>query len=118
MAVEQKSRLQLACKLVDLRRLVPWKVNRFGPPEQPAAANDLGSQSEKRSLREWVNQQKRGKGVEAKMKLYLSKIEILTSINHVSLLWYYSDVIDGKQPNIIGIEKVFITDSTMCVDLT
>ncbi|KAK5052160.1 hypothetical protein LTR84_002964 [Exophiala bonariae] len=98
MAVEQKSRLQVACKLVDLRKLVPWRVNRFGPPERPTAAKDLGSQSERRSLREWVNQQKRGKGVEAKMKLYLSKIEILTSINH---------------PNIIGIEKVFITDDTM-----
>lgn len=95
MAIEQTSRMQVACKVVDLRKLVPWRVNKFGPPEQPTAAEDLGSQLERRMLKEWLNQQKRGRGIEAKLKLYLREIEILTSINHVSHPQRYSVIIDG-----------------------
>lgn len=84
MAIEQKARVQVACKMVDLRKLMPRRVNRFGHLEQPAAAEDVDSRVQMRKLKDWVNERKRERGVEEKLKLYLREVEILASINHVS----------------------------------
>jgi hypothetical protein len=113
MAIEQQARVQVACKMVDLRKLMPRRVNRFGHPEQPAAAEDVDSRVQMRKLKDWGKERKRERGVEEKLKLYLREVEILASINHVSQLLWHDIIADRKQPNIIGIEKVFITDNTL-----
>ena len=84
MAIEQSARRQVACKTVDLRKLKPKMQNTFGRPEQPAAAEDVDSRAQLRKVKDWCNQQKRGKGLENKLKIYFREAEILASVSHVS----------------------------------
>ncbi|KAK5288095.1 hypothetical protein LTR43_007342 [Exophiala xenobiotica] len=97
MAIEQHARAQVACKIVDLRKLMGKPLN-FGPPDQPAAAEDVDSRAERRKVKAWGNQQKREGRLEDKLRLYFREVEILASISH---------------PNIIGIEKVYVTENTV-----
>ncbi|KAK5219683.1 hypothetical protein LTR72_008067 [Exophiala xenobiotica] len=81
MAIEQHARAQVACKIVDLRKLMGKPLN-FGPPDQPAAAEDVDSRAERRKVKAWGNQQKREGRLEDKLRLYFREVEILASISH------------------------------------
>ena len=96
MAIEQTARAQLACKIVDLRRLRP--AFNFGRPESALPANEVNSRDQARLIKQWSDQQKRHNKLEVKLKAYYGEAEILASIRH---------------PNIIGLEKVFVTDNTI-----
>ncbi|EXJ79912.1 CAMK/CAMK1 protein kinase [Capronia epimyces CBS 606.96] len=98
MSIEQTARTQVACKVVDLRKLTPKLQNQFGRAEQPAAAEYVDNRTQARIVKAWCNQKKREQGVETKLKMYFREIEILASISH---------------PNIIGLEKVYITTNTI-----
>ncbi|KIV91597.1 hypothetical protein PV10_06116 [Exophiala mesophila] len=98
MAIEQHTRKQIACKLIDLRRLAPRSTSFFGRPEQPEPADKVDTRVQQKKIKKWINQKKREIGVEKKLKQYFREVEILASISH---------------PNIINIEKVYITDNTM-----
>ncbi|EXJ72356.1 CAMK protein kinase [Cladophialophora psammophila CBS 110553] len=100
MAVEQMARRQVACKVVDLRKLVPRSQRQFGRPENPAAADEVDSRVQMRKIKAWANQQKRDNALERKLRAYYREVEILGSISH---------------PNIVGIEKVYITDNTIYI---
>lgn len=80
MAIEQWSRGQVACKVVDMRK----PESHFGRPEEPAAAEDVDSRVQMRKVKAWADQQKRQICMEDKLKLYLREVEILASISHVS----------------------------------
>ena len=112
MAIEQKTRSQLACKVVDLRKL---KSKTFiGRKEEPAPADDVDNRIQLRKVRDWGEKQKQGNRLEDKLKVYYREVEILASINHVSQAQRsISEVLNCVQPNIIGLEKVFITDNTL-----
>lgn len=86
MAVEQVTRSQLACKVVDLRKLMPKSPIQFGRPDQPAAAEDVDSRLQIRKVKAWADQQKRERGLEKKLQAYFREAEILASIRHVGLL--------------------------------
>lgn len=98
MAVEQMTRTQLACKIVDLRKLRPSMT--FGRAEDPMPAASVDVNTQLRKVKEWSDKQKRENKFDEKLKTYYREAEILASIRH---------------PNIIGIEKVFVTDNTMSV---
>ncbi|KAI1612223.1 kinase-like domain-containing protein [Exophiala viscosa] len=98
MAIEQQARAQVACKLVDLRRLEDRPLDFLEGLERPAAAQDVDSRAELKKVNEWGGQQKREGYLEDKLRIYLREVEILASVSH---------------PNIIGIEKVYVTDSTV-----
>jgi serine/threonine protein kinase len=98
MAVEQKSRVQLACKIVDLRPL--QRRLRFGKPEEPLPAEDVNLKTQVRKVKVWSERQKPENQLDPKLRTYYREFEILSSIRH---------------PNIIGLEKVFVTDNTMYV---
>ena len=83
MAIEQGTRTQLACKLVDLRKLGPQSQAKTGRPEQPATAEKVDNRIQLRKVKEWVDQQKRYGSLEKKLKIYYREAEILASINHV-----------------------------------
>ncbi|OAG38317.1 hypothetical protein AYO21_07437 [Fonsecaea monophora] len=102
MAIEQIARRQVACKVVDLRKLGPRPLLLFGRPEEPAPAEEVDSVAQKRKFKAWVDQRKRENALERKICAYYREVEILTSISH---------------PNIVGIEKVYITDNTIAGDL-
>ena len=112
MAVEQSSRRQLACKVVDIRKFRPALT--IGRLEQPAAAEDVDSRVQMRKLRELSGKQKRASKLEDKLRLYTREFEILNSIAHVSATLFPTLLsLNVTQPGIISLEKVFVTDNTM-----
>ena len=84
MAIEQHTRKQIACKLIDLRRLAPRSTSFFGRPEQPEPADKVDTRVQQKKIKKWIFQKKREIGVEKKLKQYFREVEILASINHVS----------------------------------
>jgi serine/threonine protein kinase len=86
----------MACKLVDLRKLRP--TLRFGKAERRLSAEDVSYTDQLQRIKQWGDQQKRENKLEVKLKAYYSEAEILASIRH---------------PNIIGLEKVFVTDNNI-----
>ncbi|KIW71029.1 hypothetical protein PV04_03247 [Phialophora macrospora] len=100
MAIEQTTRYQVACKVVDLRVLMPGAQTIFGRADQPVAAENIDNRVQVRKLKAWAIQQKRKDALERQLSKYYREVEILASISH---------------PNIIGIEKVYITDNTMYI---
>jgi serine/threonine protein kinase len=96
MAIDQTTRTQLACKIVDLRKLRPG--THFGKKQSPTAADHVNNNSQLRKVKEWGEKQRRENKHDEKLKTYYREAEILASIRH---------------PNIIGLEKVFVTDNTM-----
>ena len=57
MAVEQTARRQLACKVVDLRKLRPKTF--IGRRERPAAAEDVDDRFQMRKILDWAEKQKK-----------------------------------------------------------
>ncbi|EXJ83861.1 CAMK protein kinase [Capronia coronata CBS 617.96] len=98
MALEQTSRTQVACKIVDLRKLTPKLQTRFRRSQRPATADDVDNRIQARKVKAWGDQKKREIGLNPKLKMYFREVEILSSISH---------------PNIIGLEKVYITNNTI-----
>lgn len=84
MAIEQHTRTQVACKLINFCRLGPRSASFFERPEQPAAAEKVDGRVQQRKIKGWVDQKKREIGVEKKLKQYFREVEILASISHVS----------------------------------
>ena len=84
MAVDQHTRQQVACKVVDLRVLMPGAQTRFGRSDQPAAADEIDNQDQIRKVKAWGIQQKRKDALEKQLSKYYREIDILASISHVS----------------------------------
>ncbi|OAP61217.1 hypothetical protein AYL99_03418 [Fonsecaea erecta] len=100
MAVEQTTRRQVACKVVDLRKLGPRSLSHFGRREEPAPADEVDTIAQKHKIKAWAKQQKRENTLKRKLCAYYREVEILSSISH---------------PNIVGVEKVYITDNTIYI---
>jgi hypothetical protein len=83
MAIEQTTRHQVACKLVDLRVLMPGAQTKFGRADQPVAAEDIDNRAQVRKLKAWAIQQKRKDALERQLSKYYREVEILASISHV-----------------------------------
>lgn len=111
MAVEQSTRSQLACKVVDLRKLYP--KTRIGRHEYPAAAEDVDNRVQLRKVKDLATERKRDNKLDEKLRVYHREIDILASISHVSCPSSSSSVLTIGQPNIIGLEKVYMTENTM-----
>jgi hypothetical protein len=117
MAIEQKARVQVACKVVDLRPLMETSKYRFGAPERPEPVQTVDNRTQLCKVKTWADRQKRETLLGDKLKLYFREVEILSSISHVSLCrgavkrMKLTRVVG--QPNIIGVEKVYVTDNTM-----
>ena len=84
MAIEQQTRTQVACKIVDLRRLEDRPLDFLEGLERPSAADDVDNRRELKKVKQWGDQQKREGHLEDKLRIYLREIEILASISHVS----------------------------------
>ena len=84
MAIEQFQRKQLACKIVDLRKLQPSNQAAFRHREQPAAAGDIDNRLQLAKVKSWGQKQKKDNRLEEKLKTYYREVDILASLNHVS----------------------------------
>ena len=83
MAIEQNARYQVACKVVDLRVLMPGVQTKFGREDQPAAAEDIDNRAQVRKLKAWAIQQKRKDALERQLSKYYREVDILASVSHV-----------------------------------
>ncbi|KAK5942019.1 hypothetical protein PMZ80_005971 [Knufia obscura] len=99
MAVEQTSRTQLACKVVDLRHIGRTREQSQSHHE-PRPPPTSRAKSELRQVRVWADKQKRQIPLEKKFNSYMREFEIISSISHA---------------NIIALDKVFITDNSIYI---
>jgi hypothetical protein len=86
MAIEQAQRTQLACKVIDLRKLRAQNRMKFGRWERPAAAKEANSRLQLVKVKSWGQKQKKDAQFEEKLKTYYREVEILASLKHVSSL--------------------------------
>ena len=86
MAIEQSQRTQLACKVVDLRKLKTPQRMRIGRREQPAAAEDVDSRLQLVKVKSWGEKRKKNNQLEDKLRIYHREADILASLSHVSLI--------------------------------
>lgn len=99
LAIEQTTRTQLACKVVDLRRIGRTREQNVSC-EQPQSRSDSHARCELIKVRIWADKQRRQIPLEKRFSSYMREFEILSSISH---------------PNIIALDKVFITDDNIYV---
>lgn len=99
MAIEQSTRTQLACKVVDLRRIGP-KAKRRTSFVTPRKAEEYDTKTELQKLATWSDQKKREIDMETKLSAYFREFEMLCSFTH---------------PNIIAVDKVSITNSSLYI---
>ena len=100
MAIEQSSKKQIACKIIDLRRFAPRPKVRFGPPPEPIPAANVNSAQQLVKMYDWGKRMKANSACSREVKKLLREASILAKVNH---------------PNIIGIEKVFKSDDTIYI---
>jgi hypothetical protein len=84
MAVEQAARRQLACKVVDLRRLRPSIV--IGRRQRPAPADEVDTREQTKKIKDWIPKKNTADRLGDKLKTYAREVEILNTISHVSAL--------------------------------
>lgn len=114
MAINSSQRRQLACKIVDLRKLRPQTRARIGREEQHAQAEDVDNRVQLRKLAALADEKKRAHLLEDKLTRWYREVDILASINHVCVpSAFVVAAAHCMQPNIVGLEKVFITDNTL-----
>jgi hypothetical protein len=84
MAIEQSSRTQVACKIVDLRKLKSAPPGKVGGLERAAAANDADSRVEMAKIRPWAERKQKESRLEQHLRIYHREASILASLRHVS----------------------------------
>ena len=118
MAIEQSRRTQLACKIVDLRKVKCPPHIRISRRESTAGAEDVDSRPQMAKIKSWDQRTQGENRIKQHLRIYHREATILASLSHVSKCHGHAFVIphlhDGK-PNVIGIEKVYITDNSMSV---
>jgi hypothetical protein len=84
MAIEQSKRTQLACKIVDLRKLKTAPRATTGRLESPAAAEDVDSRVQMAKIKSWATQKQKENRLAQQLKVYHREATILASLSHVS----------------------------------
>lgn len=83
MAIEFSTRSQVACKVIDIRKLKRGgDINDL--PERPTAATEVDARSQLYKVKVWAENHKHQ--MEDSLQRYLREVDILTSIKHVSHL--------------------------------
>jgi hypothetical protein len=82
MAVDQVARRQLACKVVDLRKLRPSITFRLR--QRPAPADEVDMREQTRKVKNWIPKKNTADRLGDKLKTYAREVEILNTISHVS----------------------------------
>lgn len=85
MAINESQRLQLACKVVDLRKLRPQIRCKVGHYERPIQAEDVDNRVQLRKVVALADEKKKKHLLEDKLALWYREADILSSINHVSI---------------------------------
>lgn len=116
MAIEQSRRTQLACKIVDLRRLSVAPRIQTSRCETAAATEEVDSRAQMAKIKLWAERKQNEYHLEQQLKVYYREASILATLSHVIRtmdMVCLMPRLHALQPNIIGIEKVYITDNSM-----
>ena len=100
LAVDRSTSSQLACKVVDLRQLRQTASTYFVRQKLPEVAANVDSRIQLRRVKALAEKQRGIDRLETELASYYREIEILANLRH---------------PNIIGLEKVFVTDNTLYI---
>lgn len=85
MAINESKRCQLACKVVDLRKIRCYVKQSPIRQEQPAQAEDVDNRVQIRKLAALADEKKKKKHLLAdSLGRWYREVEILANINHVS----------------------------------
>jgi hypothetical protein len=85
MAINTSQRRQLACKVVDLRKL-RYSIKRSSAAhEKPAQAEDVDVRIQMRKLAALADEKKKMHLLEDNLGRWYREVDILASINHVSI---------------------------------
>lgn len=84
MAIEQSKRRQLACKMVDLRKLRFPARPRIGRLETAAAADDVDNGAQLARIQSWAERKRKENRLEQELKVCHREATILASLSHVS----------------------------------
>lgn len=99
MAIEQTTRTQIACKIIDLKAIGP-RGKTLASYNAPQHAKNYDVKAELEKVRDWGYQKMRQMPLETKLSNYFREFEILHSISH---------------PNIIALDKVFVTNNNLYI---
>lgn len=95
MAIDQGTRTQAACKVIDIRKLKSNNVRSATYSDQLTENTECVLRDEIRFLREWEEDKIQ---LENKLHWIFKEIEVLSSLEH---------------PNILSLKKVYATDKTL-----
>ena len=84
MAIEQSNRTQLACKIVDLRKLRCAPLAGVDRVESPAAAEEVDTRIQIAKVKSWAERKQRKGRIEQELQVYYREASILASLNHVA----------------------------------
>lgn len=82
MAIEKVKRSQLACKIINIRK-IRASTRRMGRLEQPASADDVNDRSQLRNLKSWGTRQAKVHALEERLKDIRREADILERLSHV-----------------------------------
>lgn len=99
MAIEQTKRIQLACKIIDLRHVGTSRKRKRTADAQRAIPSP-NTKYELVAVRVWADNMKRQITLQQLLGTCFREVEILNSLRH---------------PNIVTIHKVFVTDNTLYI---
>lgn len=98
MAADTESHTQYACKVVDLRRFKTRDSTSFGRWQKPAKAQDVSIDREIQKIRILTKRKRDENRLKSLRAQTQKEAEILKDLSH---------------PNIIGFERMFVTDDTI-----
>ncbi|EEP79368.1 predicted protein [Uncinocarpus reesii 1704] len=102
MAVDQRNRTQLACKVIDLSAIKSQlrASHCCETNNTPRPATNIDPYKQISEVKKWVERRQLTKKLELKLKAYDREVEILQKLRH---------------PNIVGVERVFKTENTIYI---
>jgi hypothetical protein len=98
MAIEQSTRTQVACKIVDLRKLKFAPQTKIGELESAAGADDVDSRVEMAKIGPWAERKQREIRLEQQLRIYHREASILATLRHVSQCNKQVSLVPRSQP--------------------
>ncbi|KKZ68287.1 hypothetical protein EMCG_06043 [[Emmonsia] crescens] len=104
MAVSMEHKKQLACKIIDIgglkKRLDRIELGKRTELRAPRPAAEVDVQEEIEKVKYWAERRRETLGIESKLRVYKREVDILKDLHH---------------PNIISLEKVFMSQNTIYI---
>ena len=85
MAIAQGKKSQLACKIINVRK-IKASMRKIGRHEQPAPAEIVDQSSQLKKVRSWGARHSKAQYLEERLRLHRREAEILEGLFHVNII--------------------------------